>query len=168
MNRSKLFQNRIQKSDFSNIPVALYSLTDGYFYFPHLKTTVRSTKLGSMDEYGLKKGGLFLSKAMSSLGVDKFILSTKIGNKYFDSLDDLSVFIKRDFNQILLSTVHIFGSIKSESFDKVHGPPFLDDMDGRVLISDASILSEPLGVNTQLAVMVIGKWVAELCKRAKN
>ena len=143
-----------------------YAMTfkDSYLksrYIRPLNSTIRTAVIGKQDVYGLKKGAYFLSNALNEFGVEKFLLATKNGNVAFSNKGELHHFFETSFDDILLSTVHIFGSLEDCQFDAKLGKPFLKDNFGRVLVSDASLINTPLGVNTQLAVLIIGKWVAE-------
>jgi len=134
-------------------------------YLPLLNSTFSISQLGPIDRYSLLSGAAKFIDAISEIGMDDFLLQTKKGSRIFSDSDSILAFIHNNFDQCQLTTVHIFGSLLQRNFDKSLGAPFLLNGGQRVLVSDASLIPKPPGVNTQLGVLVLGQWAAEALLR---
>jgi hypothetical protein len=139
------------------------------WYQPSSDTQFGVSRVGPIDRYSIKAGLVRFVDAIQSYGVDQFLISTNAGPLKFDSSQALSRFVIERFDQCTLTTVHIFGSLRRGFFDSRLGLPFLAGADGRVVVSDAGLMTRAPGVNTQLGVLVIGRWVATvLLEKLKN
>lgn len=130
-------------------------------YLPSVNSTIAKSNLGPVDRYSLLSGAVRFIHAIESFGVDKYLLQTKKGALTFGNSSSALSFLSRNLDQCQLTTVHIFGSLALQNFDQLLGAPFVVGGAQRVLVSDASLISRPPGVNTQLGVLIIGQWVAD-------
>ena len=129
-------------------------------YWPSFDTQLTRSSIGPIDRYSIKAGSARFIEAIASFGVSRFMIQTAQGTLSFNDAESASRFVIDEFNSCLLSTVHIFGSMEQRYFDTHYGRPFVEGTDGKVVLSDATLLTRPPGVNTQLGVLVIGRWVA--------
>lgn len=129
-------------------------------YWPTLDMQLATARIGAVDRYSIQAGAARFMDAIASFSVNRFLIQTSKGTCTFEDARSATRFVVDEFTRCLLTTVHIFGSLDDQCFDSQHGRPFLAGTEGRVTISDASLMTRPPGVNTQLGVLVIGHWVA--------